>query len=74
MQEDHASDQMSMKEYIDPFTGEPAEENKKQSALAPRLVTDMRLTDFSMSFQARQVKCPKGAVQAAGTAGGYDFL
>jgi putative transposase len=29
LQEDIASDQISMKEYIDPFTGEPASKDKK---------------------------------------------
>ena len=29
LQEDIAYDQISMKEYIDPFTGEPADKNKK---------------------------------------------
>ena len=29
MQEDLEYDQMSMKEYIDPFTGEPVEKSKK---------------------------------------------
>ena len=29
LQEDNASDQMSMKEYIDPFTGQPVEGGKK---------------------------------------------
>jgi putative transposase len=29
LQEDIASDQISMKEYLDPFTGEPVEKNKK---------------------------------------------
>ena len=28
LQEDYADDQMSIKEYIDPFTGEPAKEGK----------------------------------------------
>lgn len=28
LQEDRSNDQMSMKEYIDPFTGEPAKEGK----------------------------------------------
>ena len=28
LQEDYADDQISFKEYIDPFTGKPAEENK----------------------------------------------
>ena len=28
LQEDYASDQMSIKEYIDPFTGEPVKEGK----------------------------------------------
>ena len=28
LQEDHDADQLSMKEYIDPFTGEPAKEGK----------------------------------------------
>ncbi|MBS3969901.1 MAG: IS200/IS605 family transposase, partial [Clostridia bacterium] len=30
LQEDIASDQMSLKEFIDPFTGEPVEKNKKK--------------------------------------------
>lgn len=30
LQEDIAADQMSLKEYIDPFTGEPVEKNKKK--------------------------------------------
>jgi len=30
LQEDIASDQMTLKEYIDPFTGEPVEKNKKK--------------------------------------------
>lgn len=30
LQEDIASDQMTIKEYIDPFTGEPVEKNKKK--------------------------------------------
>ena len=29
LQEDHADDQLSMKEYIDPFTGKPVEEGKR---------------------------------------------
>lgn len=29
LQEDISYDQISMKEYIDPFTGEPEEKNKK---------------------------------------------
>lgn len=29
LQEDHADDQMSMKEFIDPFTGKPVEDGKK---------------------------------------------
>ena len=29
LQEDYADDQMSMKEFIDPFTGKPVEEGKK---------------------------------------------
>ena len=29
LQEDAAQDQMSIKEYIDPFTGEPVQEGKK---------------------------------------------
>ena len=28
LQEDHLEDQMSLKEYIDPFTGEPVEKGK----------------------------------------------
>ena len=28
MQEDIANEQLTMKEYIDPFTGKPAEESK----------------------------------------------
>lgn len=30
LQEDIASDQISLKEYIDPFTGEPVDKNKKK--------------------------------------------
>ena len=30
LQEDIASDQISLKEYIDPFTGEPVNKNKKK--------------------------------------------
>jgi putative transposase len=30
LQEDMASDQISLKEFIDPFTGEPVEKNKKK--------------------------------------------
>ena len=30
LQEDIASDQLSLKEYIDPFTGEPVNKNKKK--------------------------------------------
>ena len=30
LQEDIASDQISLKEYIDPFTGEPIDKNKKK--------------------------------------------
>ena len=30
LQEDIASDQMTLKEYVDPFTGEPVEKNKKK--------------------------------------------
>jgi len=30
LQEDIASDQMTLKEYIDPFTGEPVEKNKRK--------------------------------------------
>ena len=30
MQEDIVSDQISLKEYVDPFTGEPVEKNKKR--------------------------------------------
>lgn len=30
LQEDIAADQMTLKEYIDPFTGEPVEKNKKK--------------------------------------------
>ena len=30
LQEDIASDQITLKEYIDPFTGEPVEKNKKK--------------------------------------------
>lgn len=29
LQEDYAEDQLSMKEYVDPFTGKPVEEGKK---------------------------------------------
>jgi putative transposase len=30
LQEDIASDQISLKEYIDPFTGDPVDKNKKK--------------------------------------------
>ena len=30
MQEDIVADQVSIKEYVDPFTGEPAGKNKKK--------------------------------------------
>lgn len=29
LQEDHADDQLSMKEYVDPFTGKPVDEGKR---------------------------------------------
>jgi len=33
LQEDIASDQISLKEFIDPFTGEPVDKNKKKKPL-----------------------------------------
>lgn len=30
LQEDIAEDQLSIKEFVDPFTGEPVEKNKKK--------------------------------------------
>lgn len=33
LQEDIASDQISLKEFIDPFTGEPVDKNKKRKPL-----------------------------------------
>ena len=45
LQEDKMFDQLSMKEYIDPFTGEPVKTNKKYKALRALVRERLRLSD-----------------------------
>ena len=50
LQEDIATDQISMKEYIDPFTGEPVEGSKYKCPFRGKLVKKVRLADLSTSL------------------------
>ena len=55
LQEDLAYEQMSIKELVDPFTGEPvrAQAKNEPTALAVAWVR-LRLADLSVGFQPRQ--------------------
>lgn len=46
IQEDLEYDQMSLKEYIDPFTGEPVNLGKNKRAQGARTVNVVRLVNF----------------------------
>ena len=44
LQEDKLADQMSMKEFIDPFTGEPVKEGKRKDPFKGQSVKKLRLS------------------------------
>ena len=50
LQEDHDEEQLSIKEFVDPFTGLPVKEGKHKSPFRGSPVIVMRLADFSMSL------------------------
>lgn len=58
LQEGITTDQISQKEYVDPFTGEPVNKGKKKIALKNLPVNTMWLADHSMHLQARLVFLP----------------
>ena len=74
LRENLAYEQMSMKELIDSFTGEPVRASKKQ---ANRFSGSLRPLAVGRSFgglSTLPVICPYRAEQATGLAGGYDCL
>ena len=50
LQEDVAYEQMSLREFVDPFTGEPVHHNKKQPTALAVVCDRLRLADFSGGF------------------------
>ena len=60
LKEDLEYDQMSIKEYIDPFTGEPVKQsNWKRQAQGAQRVTDDAAGELSMGLQTlAQATCP----------------
>lgn len=48
LQEDKLFDQMSMKEFIDPFTGEQVRRDKKEKLFKGQSVKSLRLSGFNM--------------------------
>ena len=73
LQEDQLTDQIGLREYFDPFTGEPDNKSKKRAALAAAREC-MRLADRSRAFRLSQPKALIGPVQATRYAGGLDLL
>lgn len=59
LQEDIMSDQISIKEYVDPFTGEPQEKTRKsKTALAVVCERTCGWRTYSMGLKARPAPCP----------------
>ena len=50
LQEDVAYEQMSLREFVDPFTGEPVHHSKKQPTALAVACDRLRLADFSEGF------------------------
>ena len=74
LSEDKTVDQISMKEFIDPFTGEPTEKGDKSKPPdeGGMPVTMARLPGFQSAKSARWYQALTGPTQATGSAGGYD--
>ena len=73
-QEDYADDQLSIKEYIDPFTGKPEKEGKEKSPLRGGRWESCKWQTVRRAFRLSPLTCPKGAVQTTSTAGGYNCI
>ena len=73
LQEDLAYEQMSVKELVDPFTGEPVKKSKRESRLSGGLKKFAAGRRFR-GLSAQPVTCPYRAEQATGFAGGYDYV
>ncbi|ACL21848.1 transposase IS200-family protein [Desulfitobacterium hafniense DCB-2] len=59
LQEDIAADQLSIKEFIDPFTGETVEKKKNSPPTPLGVARDrVRLAELSVSLKAQPVPCP----------------
>ena len=50
LKEDYEYDQISLKEYINPFTGEPVKKNKGQRSFRTQYRMMLRLANLSMSL------------------------
>ena len=72
LQEDALSDQIGLREYFDPFTGEQVKQGKK-SRFSSRPVNVMRLADHSRAFRLSWHVALIGPVQATRYAGGLNF-
>lgn len=72
LQEDKLADQMSLKEFIDPFTGEPVRKCNKRSPFKGQQVNVLRLSGLS-SRRTTQQHALTGLVDTTSLTGGYDL-